>query len=203
MTRWTAVAGWAGALACVVAVIAGGMRLDGYSHALHPLALLGADGVPNALVFNLVGFIVPGLLATVVALGLYRALPAAAGWLPRIGARMLLVSALAFAAQGLFPLDPQDMDGQASGLHAAAWMIWWIAFVAGAPLLASVVPRIRMATLAAAGALLATMFVPPSLLDPPYAQRIALAAWLLWLAIVPRQAGRPGVHESRASATWG
>jgi len=183
MNRWTAVAGWAGALACVAAAIAAGMRLDGYSHALHPLALLGADGVPNALVFNLVGFIVPGLLASVVALGLYRALPAAAGWLPRIGARMLLVSALAFAAQGLFPLDPQDMDGQASGLHAAAWMIWWIAFVAGAPLLASGLRRIRAVTIAVACALLAMMFVPPSLLDPPLSQRIAVVAWLLWLAL--------------------
>ena len=198
MSRWQVLCGWTGAGACLVAVLVGGMRLEDYSHVLHPLALLGAGGVPGALAFNIAGFIVPGALAAVVALGLYRALPAAAGWLPRIGARMLLVSALAFAAQGLFPLDPQDMDGQASGLHAAAWMIWWIAFVAGAPLLASVVPRIRMATLAAAGALLVSMFVPPSLLDPPYAQRIALAAWLLWMILAPWQAGRPAVPASVA-----
>ena len=171
MSRLQSACGWAAAASCTAAVVLGGARLDGFSHAVHPPALLGASGVPGALAFNIAGFIVPGLLAAIVALGLYRTLPAAAGWLPRIGARMLLLSALAFAAQGLLSLDPADMDGHASGLHAAG------------------LPRTRIATLAAASVLLATMFVPPSLLEPPYAQRTALAAWLLWLAIAPWQAG--------------
>src|SRR5690606_34737765 len=183
MSRLQSACGWAAAASCTAAVVLGGARLDGSSHAVRPPALLGASGVPGALACNIAGFIIPGLLAAIVALGLYRALPAAAGWLPRIGARMLLLSALAFAAQGLFPLDPQDMDGQASGLHAAAWMIWWIAFVAGAPLLASGLRRIPAVTIAVACGLLAMMFVPPSLLDPPLSQRIAVVAWLLWLAL--------------------
>lgn len=185
------VAGWTGALACVVAAVAGGMWLDGYSHALYPLALLGAAGVPGAAAFNVAGFMVPGAAAALVALGLYRALPATAGWLPRIGARMLLLSALAFAAQGLLPLDPQDLDGAGSGPHASAWMAWWVAFIAGAPLLlASGLGRIRVVTIATACVLLAMMLVPQSLLDPPLAQRIAFAAWLAWLAISPHHAHR-------------
>lgn len=192
MNRWMTAAGWAGALACVAAAIAGGMRLDGYSHALHPLALLGAGGVPGALAFNIVGFIVPGAMAAVVALGLYRVLPAAAGWLPRIGARMLLLSALAFAAQGLLPLDLQDLDGPGSGPHASAWLVWWIAFVAGALLLAAGLRRARAVTIAAACVLLGMMFIPSTLLDPPLAQRIALAAWLTWLVLTPWQARPPG-----------
>lgn len=178
-------AGWAGAFACAGAAVASGMRLADYSHGLYPLAVLGADGIPGALAFNIAGFIVPGLLAAAVALGLYRALPAAAGWLPRIGSRMLLLSALAFAARGLFPLDLEDVDGAGSGLHASAWLVWWIAFVAAAPLLATGLRRVRMITIAAACVLLAMMFAPPSLLAPPHAERIALAAWLLWLAVVP------------------
>ena len=192
MNRWMTAAGWAGALACVAAAIAGGMRLDGYSHALHPLALLGAGGVPGALAFNIVGFIVPGAMAAVVALGLYRVLPAAVGWLPRIGARMLLLSALAFAAQGLLPLDLQDLDGPGSGPHASAWLVWWIAFVAGALLLAAGLRRARAVTIAGACVLLAMMFIPSTLLDPPLAQRIALAAWLTWLVLAPWQARHPG-----------
>ena len=184
-------AGWIAALACVAAGIVCGMRLEGYSHALHPLALLGAAGVPGALAFNVLGLIVPGLLAATVALGLYQAVPATAGWLPRIGARMLLISALAFAAQGLLPLDPQDLDGPGSGLHASAWMAWWVAFIAGAPMLAAGVQGIRWLTIAAAGVLLAMMLVPPSLLDPPLAQRIALVAWLLWLGTGGTAAGGP------------
>lgn len=137
MSRLQALCGLLGAASCATAIVLGGARLDGFSHALHPVALPGASGVPGALAFNIAGFILPGLLAALVALGLYRALPAAAGWLPRIGARMLLLSALAFTARGLFPLDLGDLDGPGSGLHASAWLSWWIAFVAGAPLLAA------------------------------------------------------------------
>src|SRR5690554_5658698 len=201
MSRWQVFCGWTGAGACLVAVGAGGMWLADYSHMLHPLALLGAGGVPGALAFNIAGFIVPGALAAVVALGLYRALPAAAGWLPRIGARMLLLSALAFAAQGLFPLDLQDLDGPGSGPHASAWLAWWIAFAAGAPLLAIGLRRVRAATIAAACVLLAMMLVPPTLLDPPLAQRIALAAWLAWLALAPWQASRTPIGARHARET--
>ena len=63
MSRRIAAAGWAAALACVVAAVVGGLRLDGYSHALHPLSLLGARGVPGAAAFNLIGFVLPGVLA--------------------------------------------------------------------------------------------------------------------------------------------
>lgn len=183
-------AGWAAALAGAGATLAAGIRLEGYSHASHPLALLGAGGVPGALAFNVAGFVLPGALAAAVALGLYQTLPAAAGWLPRIGARMLLLSALAFAAQGLAPLDLGDIDGPGSGLHASAWLAWWVAFVAGAPLLAGGLRRVRPITGAAVPVLVAMMLVPPWLLGQPMAQRIALAAWLAWLFLAPWQAGR-------------
>lgn len=191
MSRLLAYCGWLGAASCAVAIVLGGAWLDGFSHALHPPALPGASDVPGAMAFNIAGFIVPGLLAALVALGLYSVLPGTAGWLPRIGARMLLISALAFAAQGLFPLDLQDLDGPGSGPHASAWLVWWIAFVAGAPLLAVGLRRVRAVTIAAACVLLAMMLIPRTLLDPPLAQRIALAAWLIWLALAPWLPRRP------------
>ena len=203
MSRWIAAAGWAAALACVVAAVVGGLRLDGYSHALHPLALLGARGVPGATAFNLIGFVLPGVLAALVASGLYRALPAVAGWWPRIGARLLLISALAFAAQGVLPLDPQDIDGPGSGLHASAWMVWWTAFVAGALLLAAGEPRRRMGSIAAAVVVLAMMFIPASLLEPALAQRTALAAWLLWLCFVPGTASAVAELERQDHGSQG
>ncbi|MGO1540783.1 MAG: DUF998 domain-containing protein [Luteimonas sp.] len=199
MSRWQVLCGGMGAGACAAAAVVGGMRLEDYSHVLHPLALPGAGGVPGALAFNMAGFIVPGALAAVVALGLYRVLPAAAGWLPRIGARMLLLSALAFAAQGVFPLDLQDLDGPGSGPHASAWLVWWIAFVAGAPLLAVGLRRVRAVTIAVVCVLLAMMLIPPTLLDPPLAQRIALAAWLAWLVLAPWQASRTPVGAGEAA----
>ncbi|WP_373401831.1 hypothetical protein, partial [Klebsiella pneumoniae] len=85
--------------------------------------------------FNLLGFVLPGVLAAVVAERLRRSLPATAGWAPRVGSQMLLLAGLGFAAMGLLPLDVDDLHGPASQLHASAWMIWVLGFVAGTLLL--------------------------------------------------------------------
>lgn len=189
MSRWWKLIGGAAGGLCAVAAVVAGLRLDGYSHAQHPVALLGADGIAGAGAFNLAGFVLPGLLAATLALGLYRCLPEAAGWAPRIGARLLLLSSLAFAAQGAFPLDPEALDGPVSGRHAAAWMIWWSAFVPGALLLAGGLRGLWPIGAVAACALIWAGFAPTLLLEPPLVQRLALAAWLLWLALAPWRAG--------------
>jgi len=174
--------------ACFLAALAGfGMALDGYSQVRHPVALLGASGVPHALVFNLLGFVLPGLLAAGVAMRLRRDLPHDAGWPARIGARLVLLSALAFAAQGLLPLDPGDLDGAASQWHATAWMLWWIAFVPGAGLLAAGLIRVQdWRTLARTSAVVAVLvlvfaMLVPGAVAPGVAQRIAFVAWFGWL----------------------
>ena len=179
------------AAACFLAALVGfGMALDGYSQARHPVALLGASGVPRALAFNLLGFVLPGLLAMVVALRLRRGLAHDAGWAARIGTRLVLLSALAFAAQGLLPLDPGDLDHRASRWHATAWMLWWIAFVPGA-LLGALGPfRMpglrRFAWLSLVAATLVVFFAVLAPVVPAgVAQRTAFMAWFGWLALAP------------------
>src|SRR5690606_4775679 len=85
-------------------------------------------------------------------------------------------SALAWAAQGALPLDPADLDAAASRLHAPAWMLWWISFVAGATLVAGGVRALRAATVAAW--LLAPRLAGPApeLLGAGASQRLAFAA---------------------------
>lgn len=182
---------WLGLLAAVVLVLAVagfGAGLDGYAQARHPVALLGARGVPHALAFNLLGFVLPGVLAVAVAERLRRSLPATAGWAPRVGSQMLLLAGLAFAAMGLLPLDVDDLHGPASQLHASAWMIWVLGFVAGTVLLG--VSHLRQAHGPALGAValgcgvLAALaaFALQGTLPAPMAQRLAFACWLVWLA---------------------
>lgn len=182
---------WLGLLAAVVFVLAVagfGAGLDGYAQARHPVALLGARGVPHALAFNLLGFVLPGVLAVAVAERLRRSLPATAGWAPRVGSQMLLLAGLAFAAMGLLPLDVDDLHGPASQLHASAWMIWVLGFVAGTVLLG--VSHLRQAHGRASGAValgcgvLAALaaFALQGTLPAPMAQRLAFACWLVWLA---------------------
>ena len=85
--------------------------------------------IPHALAFNAFGFVLPGLLMAVVAWQWRKRLSGGAPWAARIAARLALLSALAFAAQGLLPLDPADLDAPASHAHATAWMLWWVALL--------------------------------------------------------------------------
>lgn len=182
-----AVSRHAGVLAlslCALSVIGFGAAFDGYSHLQHPVALLGARGVPHAAAFNVSGFVLPGLLAAWGAVGLRGQLPGNANWPARIGARLLMLSALAFAAQGLLPLDPDDLDGPVSQWHAMAWTLWWIASTAGALSIAAGLLRRQGWRAFAWAALVASALIAVFALSPPgtwpagIASRIAFGAWL-------------------------
>lgn len=170
------------------AAIVFALLLDGYSHREFPLALLGAQGVPRALAFNLCAFVLPGMLALVAMWRLRSALPADARWPARIGAQLMALAGIAFAAQGLLPLDLSDVGAASNGLHALAWTLWWIAGTSGAALLAWVSPARRVSVLAAAVAIAVPLLALPPWPGPlaAFAPRAAFVAWLLWVALVPR-----------------
>lgn len=185
-------AGWFAAVVFIAAVGGFGAALEGYSQLRLPVALLGAMGFPHALAFNLLAFVVPGMLAAAVAMILRRRLPSGAGWSLRIGAQLVFLSALAFIAMGLLPLDANDLESDASRWHGTAWMLWTVAFVPGALALgAGLLGRpdrswfAWLCLCAAAGVLLAgfvfTDFMPAGL-----AQRIAFGLWFAWLAMAAR-----------------
>lgn len=189
MSRALSFAGPAATLLFVAALLGFGLALPGYSQIAHPVAVLGAKGVPHALGFNLLGFVLAGVLAAVATLDLRRRLPADAGWTLRVGAQLSLLSALGFVAMGLLPLDPEDLDNPASSLHATAWMLWWVAFVPGALLVALGLrgrhpwrPLARISIVAALlvlfVALLAVELMPAGI-----AQRLGYLGWLGWLCV--------------------
>lgn len=136
MTRPMLHAGWLAGGAFAGVLLAMALPLDGYSHALHPVDVLGARGVPRAVAWNVLGFGVPGVLLAIFALALQppfrRDGIGAAG---RIGGWLLAISALSFAAAGLLPLDLGDLDGPGSKRHVAASMLAWLAWLPSALLL--------------------------------------------------------------------
>lgn len=189
MPRLVSLAAPLAALVFAVAIIGFGAMFPVFSHLEHPVGLLGASAVPHAPVFNAIAFVAPGLLAAIVAIDL-RGRLGGAGWVARIGSQALLLSALAFAAQGLLPLDSADLDGGRSRLHAAAWTLWWLAFAVGAVLLRAGLRRpsggIRASAVAAlAAATLVFALLAPAVLPPGLCQRLAFASWFLalWLAL--------------------
>jgi len=150
------------------------------SHVLHPVALAGARGVPGAMLFNALVFVLPGVLVMLVALRLRGVLPVDARWPARIGAGLLLLSAIAFSAQGLLPLDPEGLDDGASRFHASAWMAWWIAFALGAPLFALAAGMQRIAGVLAALAVLTLSLFASDWVPAGAGQRAAYVVWFSW-----------------------
>jgi len=180
------------AMLFVVAVAAFGAAFEGFSQLRHPVAALGASGVPRAWWFNVAAFVVPGAIAACVAQAA-RARMAGAPYLARLGVQMLALAGLAFAALGLLPLDSANLLSNASVLHSAAWTLWWVAFGGGAVLSAagmrttSDAPRARRILACAAVALLFATLLPGAV-PVGLSQRIAFGAWRV--AIVVRGASR-------------
>lgn len=189
------------AMVLFVAAVAGfGAALEGYSQARHPVGLLGASGVPHALAFNTLGFVLPGLLAAFVAWRLRVAMGDNAPWVARIGAWLALLSAIAFVAQGLLPLDPGDLESDASRAHATAWTLWWVALLPATLLLAlgwrgeSESRALVLASIVVAVVVVALAMLPLDLLAPAFAQRVVFATWLAWTVVVAggnRKTGMP------------
>jgi hypothetical membrane protein len=189
---------WAGALALlafVAAVIGFGLALPGYEQLRHPVALLGARGIPHAAVFNFCGFLLAGTLAATQAGGVLTLRPAGAPWSLRIGGQLLLLSGLAFAAMGIFPLDPVDLDDRASQAHATAWLLWVVAQVPAGLLLwralRATVPGLAWTGFAVALLVALLSFGPVQLLPQALAQRLSFLAWLVWLAVIGWRWPRP------------
>ncbi|MEN4904741.1 DUF998 domain-containing protein [Luteimonas sp. TWI662] len=157
-----------------------------------PLALPGAHGLPHAGVFNLLAFVLPGLALAAVA---WRA---RARWWPDAGLavgialRLWLLAAVLFALQGALPLDAGDLDGGGSRAHASAWMLWALAFGAGAGLAVVVVPGVRLVSLLATLAVMVALALP-AVAAAGAADRVLLLAWCGWTAWLawrlPRRAG--------------
>lgn len=184
--RWPLLAAALATLSGLASIAGFAALLEGYSHASHPIGWLGGRGLPAATAFNLLAYLLPGLLLAAVAWRQREGLPEAAGWAARIGAWLVLLSTLAFAAQGLLPLDLEELDAGDSRGHATAWMLWWIAFLPGVWMLEPGRRRLPQARGWPWRLLLGGVAFPflallgPLLVAPGFAQRIALACWFGW-----------------------
>lgn len=179
---------WIAAALFALALLLANVGVPEYSHRVHPVALRGTAGLPWAFAYNLLAFVLPGAALVWAGQRLRHAL-ADAGWAARIGIVLVQLSALAFAAQGVLPLDPNDTDATASRLHALAWMLWWITFVPGALLLALGARRdIGFALACVAAALLVPLLAvfAPIGLWVGGAQRLAFALWFAWWLLASR-----------------
>lgn len=171
------------ALFALCLVVFGALRPD-YSHLTDAVSELGAIGAPNALAWNLLGFVTVGLLIAVFSWGLFRGTGSLAA-LVFVG-----LSGLGFAGTGVFPADMSDLSAPSSRAHILMSLISFAAFVPGAFVLGWRFLRLTgwkriaigsgiLGVLALATMPLREMDVPPGL-----AQRAAFAVYLLWIELL-------------------
>jgi hypothetical protein len=134
--------------------------------------------VPARMV-DLLRFAVPGIVLAAIAWGLHGSPIVRKRVVTRIGANLMLISALAFAVQGIVAFDPADPHSFASRLRVAAWSVSWLAFIPGAPMLAMAFGRRFAAWSIPASAIMCV----PGLMDAFPA--MAMHAGLVGLAFYP------------------
>lgn len=180
-----AIAGF-GIVSHVAAVLLAASRIDGFVAASHPLAVLGAGGVPGAMAFNLFAFVAPGLCAAWCAWRWRQGMGLHAAWAARLASHMLLLAGLAFAAQGVWVLDLEELDGGRSRGHATAWMLWAVAGIAGGAMAAMGLAMRRRFALASWSMACVVVVLAATTgwlaLDAGYAQRVGMAAWAAMVA---------------------
>lgn len=189
--------GWLAGLLAGAALLYAASVTPGYSHARHPVGLLGSAPLPVADLYNLAGLVAPGVCLAGFALAAERRLVALGhGRLLRVATGLLLIAGLAFAAQGLLPFDARDLDGPASRRHAVAHALALLAWLASTALLVPALRRrpapawassVAACSALALGLLLAwppTAWLPAWTAAPGHAQRSALALFFLWPALL-------------------
>ncbi len=189
-------AGWLAGVCFGVAVLVLAADHSGFVAARHPLGHLGALQASGALLWNLLGFILPGLLLMSFSIALEIVMQRdGVSRIGRIGTGMLMLSALAFAAQGVLPFDLDDPHVRASQLHVSALVLALLGLMAGAFFVAfSLKARRGWRVLTGGGAVLAILLLvlliwPPQDLIPGFstrpghAQRLIFALYFGWFAL--------------------
>jgi hypothetical protein len=175
--RTTALLGFAATALFAAALAVFAAAHPGYEHGTKAVSELGATGAPNALAWNLVGFLLPGILLALFGLGLGTSVD------DRRTGLYLAMSGLAFAATAA-PVDMNDLRSPLSLVHiAASFMVFLLWLPAALRLLKSPAPELRRVTLIflvlalTAGAI---RFTP--LLLPGWGQRLSFLAYFGWVS---------------------
>lgn len=161
------------------------VRSDGYTHGTKAVSELGVIGAPHALAFNVMGFILPGVMMIFGALAFARAQNE---WR---GLMALTLAGTAFALAGLFPFDPGNPRAFTSQAHVGGAMLaglfWSVGVFRGRALLARAgLTRFAhhgrwlvLALLVNIGWQVAFRAGLPIL--PGWGQRIGFAGMMIWL----------------------
>jgi hypothetical membrane protein len=183
----------AGILFWSASVILAGLR-PSYSHVVNTISELGAIGTPNAALWNVAGFIVPGILLAITGATIARAANTRPA-LPRtLATSFLVLAGLAIAGQGIMPAEMvngvADVTSASTRWHFISSLVSAAAWAVGALLLAGPMKRspnwqglyivnVVLVVLALAASLSLRGALPDGL-----AQRIGNAFFWAWFVVM-------------------
>lgn len=126
IAAWTALV--SAALICIVAVL----TVDTFRIGQHGLGLLAAKSMPGAVGWRLAGHWFIGVLAMLPAIQILISGEKEGLRSLRMAGYFWIIAALAYAMQGFWPLDLEDLDSRNNQMHGVANAVWWLSATAGA-----------------------------------------------------------------------
>lgn len=116
-------------------IIMAALRTDGYNHFHKAISELGSIDAPNKWVFNIFGYIIPGILFSIFSLNLLKEFRSYS--VKSYPFYLLFLSGLCMSIAGFFPANMEDRQSLNSILHAIGslgggvfWLfcaltLWW------------------------------------------------------------------------------
>ena len=162
---------------------------DDYRHFNMAISELGSIGAPNALLWNILGYIIPGAMITYLGWFSRKALPVSR--LAQVVAGSIAASGFTMALSGVFPGDFEDRTSTSMILHSLASILSYVFYLTGGFALLSISAKsaaLRFVHYPLLGLLLLSIiagFVRYGDL-PGLGQRITFACYFAWVALYGR-----------------
>lgn len=218
MTNTRAV-GFLGITACVVfwgaSFVFGALR-PSYSHAVNAISELGVRGTPNATMWNIVGFVVPGLLLALTGGVVAHAIDREKSWSGNLSRLLLVLAGLAIAGQGVIPAEMTngvaDITSPYTRGHFISSLVSGAAWAIGVLLLIGPMSRNpewrrwRLVSLVLVVLAFVASFSVRGTLPDGLAQRLGNAIFSAWFVLMSlkliqlRADGSPVKHQTAGAA---
>jgi hypothetical membrane protein len=195
-------------------VVFGAFR-PSYSHIVNTISELGAVGTPYATPWNVIGFIIPGVLLAIVGAVIVHAANTTPSLLRTLATVLLGLSGLAIAGQGLMPAEMAngvaDVTSASTRGHFISSLVSGAAWAVGALLLAGPMRRnpnwrsLHIVSVVLVVLTLVASFALRGTFPDGLAQRIGNAFFCIWFVVMSLKLLRlePQVAEATRSVVHG
>jgi len=174
-------------------IVLGAFR-PSYSHLANTISELGAAGTPYARAWNVLGFIVPGVLLAIVGAVIARTANTTPSPLRTLATVLLVLSGLAVAGQGVMPAEMAngvaDVTSASTRGHFISSLVSGAAWAVGALLLVGPMRRsvnwrgLHIVSVVLVVLTLVAAFTLRGALPDGLAQRIGNAFFCIWFVVM-------------------